>query len=197
MCFFLTSSFIELIRSRCEELEASVVFSPSMSNLGAFGLLILGLLVSGLFVCLGAIPVLLVRNLIAKQPAWTGVRTWLLYPLLAILVSACGVGAFLYAANKGIDDYTTVRWMNIAITTALVFGYAVKKFWLFRKKWGFWAELTILAVAHCVLLSRLHWQQPGYSWLPVVVGIPELSLVLIVLGLTFPRHENLIEQDLR
>jgi hypothetical protein len=49
----------------------------------------------------------------------------------------------------------------------------------------------MLTVGHFALLSRLHWQQAGYFWLPVVVGIPELALVIFVLGLAFDPHGNL------
>jgi hypothetical protein len=170
-----------------------MIFSSLMNNWGPFVLLMVALVVSTLFVLLGAIPVLLVRNLIHKRPAWTGVGVWLFYPLVATLIIAGFVGSFFYAGSKGIDEYTTVKWMNILITTAFVFGYAMKKFWLFRTKWTFWATLGVLIVGHFAILSRLHWEQASYFWLLVVVGVPELALVFFLLGVTFDPQGSLTE----
>jgi hypothetical protein len=160
-----------------------------MNNSGAFVLLAAALLVSTLLVLLGAVPVLLVRNLIHKRRAWAGVGAWLLYPLTATFIIAGAVGAYLYAEINRIDEYTTVKWMNISITAAFVFGYAMRQFWASRTKWAFWAGLGILIVGHFALLSRLRWEQASYFGLIVVVGLPELALVFFLLGLTFKRKQ--------
>ena len=167
-----------------------------MNNWGPFVLLMAALVVSTLFVLLGAIPILLVRNLIHKRPAWTGVGAWLFYPLVATLIIAGFIGSFLYAGSKGIDEYTTVKWMNIVLTAVFVLGFAIKEFWRFRKRPAFWAELGVLFVAHFVVLQRLHWQKASYFWLMIVVGIPEMFVVHILLSLMFepnagPRLEDL------
>jgi hypothetical protein len=161
-----------------------------MNSLGPFGLLAIAVGVAALFVLVGAIPVLVVRNLITRRPAATHLREWLLYVLGAAFVIIAFVGSYLYGKHKGIDEYTTLKWMNILITAAIVFGSAAKKFWRLRPKWTFWAALCVLCVGHFALLSRLHWQQAGYFWLPVVVGVPELALVIFVLGLAFDPRGN-------
>jgi len=166
-----------------------------MNGLGPFALLIIALVVGGLVLLLAAIPVLLVRNFISRRPVWTGVGAWLYYPLIATVMIAGLVGSYLYATSKGIEEYKTVKWANILITAVFAFGYAVKKFWLFRKKWTFWAELGVLVVGHFALLSRLHWEQASYFWLVVVVGIPELAFVSFLLSLMFDPHGNLTKED--
>jgi hypothetical protein len=166
-----------------------------MNNLGPFGLLAIAVGVAALFVLVGAIPVLVARNLITRRPVATHFREWLLYVLGAAPVIIAFAGSYLYAKHKGMDEYTAVKWMNISITAVIVFGFAAKKFWRLRTKWTFWAALCVLSVGHFAFLSRLHWQQAGYFWLPVVVGVPELALVIFVLGLTFDRHGNLTRPE--
>lgn len=173
----------------------AVVCSSSMNNLGPFGLLAIAVGVAALFVLVGAIPVLVVRNLITRRPVATHLWEWLLYVLGAALLIIAFVSCYLYSEHKGIDEYMTVKWMNILITAAIVFGSAAKKFWRLRTKWTFWAALSVLTVGHFALLSRLHWQQAGYFWLPVVVGIPELAFVIFVLGLAFDPHGNLTKPE--
>ena len=172
-----------------------MVCSSSMNNLGPFGFLAIAVGVAALFVLVGAIPVLVVRNLITRRPAATHLTEWLLYVLGAALLIIAFVSLYLYAKHKGIDEYTTVKWMNILITAAMVFGSAAKKFWRLRTKWTLWMAFCVLTVGHFALLSRLHWQQAGYFWLPVVVGIPELALVIFVLGLAFDPHGNLTKPE--
>ena len=156
-----------------------------MNSLGPFGLLVIAVVVAALFVLVGAIPILLGRNLITGRPAWTHVKEWLLYPLIATLMIAAFEGSFFYAASKGIDEHTTVKWMNIILTAVFVFGFAVKKFWRFRKRRAFWAELGVLLVAHFVILQRLQWQKANYFWLMIVFGIPEMFVVFFLISLMF------------
>jgi len=85
--------------------------------------------------------------------------------------------------------------MKILSTAVFVFGYAVKKFWNVRRKWTFWATLGVLIVGHTAILSLLRWEQASYFWFVVVVGVPELALVLFLLGLTFkPKQRRTAEQ---
>ena len=58
------------------------------------------------------------------------------------------VGCYLYGKHKGMVEYTVLKWLNILITAALVFGYAMKRFWPLRKKPRFWAVLGILFLSH-------------------------------------------------
>jgi hypothetical protein len=149
-----------------------------MNNLGPFGLLAIAVGVAAVLVLVGAIPVLIARNLITRRPAATHLREWLLYVFSAALVIFAFAGCYLYGKHKGMAEYTVLKWLNILITTALVFGYAMKRFWPLRKKPRFWAVLGILFLSHLLVLSPLHWQGPGYFWLPLVVGTPELALVI-------------------
>ena len=91
----------------------------------------------------------------------------------------------LDAASKGIDEHTTVKWMNIILTAVFVFGFAVKNFWRFRKRRAFWVELGALLVVHFVILQRLQWQKANYFWLMIVFGIPEMFVVFFLISLMF------------
>jgi hypothetical protein len=168
----------------------AVVCSSSMNNLGPFGLLAIAVGVAALFVLVAAIPVLVMRNLITRRPAATHLREWLFYVVGAALLIIAFAGSFLYAKHKGIAEYTVVKWLHIFISALFVFGFAAKKFWHLRKQWKFWATLSALTIAHFALLSRLRWEQAGYFWLVVVVGLPELGLVFFLLGLMFDPNES-------
>lgn len=165
-----------------------------MDSLGPYGLLTIAVGIAALFVAVAAIPVLVVRNLVTRRPAATHLKEWLLYVLGAALLIITFVAFFLYGKHNGLDEYKTVKWMNILITAAIVFGYAAKRFWLWRRKWTFWAALCVLAIGHFALLPRLHWQQAGYFWLPVVVGLPELVLVVFVLEWVFEPHAAAVKR---
>jgi len=94
-------------------------------------------------------------------------------------------GSYFYAASKGIDEHTVVKWMSIILTAAVVFGFAVKNFWQFRKRRAFWVELGVLLAAHFVILQRLQWRTANYFWLMIVIGFPEMYVVFILIDHMF------------
>jgi hypothetical protein len=112
-------------------------------------------------------------------------KRWLLNILMALLMIGFFGACFFYAMSAGIGDELFIKWMNIILTAGVVFGYAVKEFWRFRKRWAFWVELGVLLVAHFIVLQRLHWQTASYFWLMIVVGIPEIFAVFVLMGLKF------------
>ena len=136
-----------------------------------------------------AFLVYFIWRMVTGRSSQTSTKDWLLYFLIAPLMIGAYIGSYFYAQSKGFDEYTIVKWMNIIIAAAFVFGFAAKKFWHFRKRWTLWAELGVLIVAHFGLLSRLHWRQASYFWLIVVIGTPELALVLCLLGLMFDTND--------
>lgn len=160
-----------------------------MHYFGAFTLLLIAVVVAAFLVLVPTVLVLLGRKLVTGRPAGTHGRDWLLSLLIAPLMIAAFAGAYFYAASKGIEEHTIVKWMNILLAAVLVFGYAVKKFWDVRRKWTFWAGLGVLIVGHFALLSRLRWEQASYFWLIVVVGLPELAVVFFLLRLAFQRTQ--------
>ena len=122
-----------------------------------------------------------------------------MYIFTALLIIGAFGACFFYAVSKGIDDELFVKWMNIILTAAFVFGYAVKDFWRFRKRWAFWLELGLLVVVHFMVLQRLHWEKASYFWLMVVIGIPEMFVVFFLIGLMFnprvgPPSEDFLKQ---
>jgi hypothetical protein len=82
---------------------------------------------------------------------------------------AAFAGSYFYAASKGIEEHTIVKWMSILLAAVFVFGYAVKKFWDFRRKWTFWAGLGVS------LLVTLHYSHVFVGSKPAIFG---LSLLL-------------------
>ena len=92
---------------------------------------------------------------------------------------------FFLRSERPIPDLAFLKWINIALTAVLVFGYAARKYWKFRARWALWAELFVLLVAHFAVLSRLPWGDGGYAWLIVVVGLPEMILVFVILDLLY------------
>ena len=159
-----------------------------MNNHGPFGLLAMAIEVAALFVLVGAIPVLVARNLITRRPVATHLREWLLYVLGASLLIIIFEGLYFYAQRRGLDEDTTVKWMHILLIAAIVFGPAAMKLWRSRAKWTFWAALCLLTVGHFTLLPRLDWQKADFSWLPLVLGVPELALVIFLLGPAFDQR---------
>jgi hypothetical protein len=112
-------------------------------------------------------------------------KRWFLYIPIALLLISVFSGFYVYADYRGISDELAVKWMNIFTTALFVFGYAVKRYWQYRKRWTFWAELCVLLFAHFAILQRLQWQKGGYFWLLLVVGIPEMFVVFLLLNLMF------------
>jgi hypothetical protein len=166
-----------------------------MHSSGPFILILEAVLAAVFLLLVAAVLVLLVRKLVTGRPVWKQPRDWLLYLLIAPVMIAAFSGIYFYAASKGFDEHTIVKWMNILLSGVFVFGSTVKKFWDFRREWTFWAGLSVIAVSHFALLSRLGWEQASYFWLIVVVGIPELVLVFFLLGLMFnPKQRRTAEQ---
>jgi hypothetical protein len=115
---------------------------------------------------------------------WVTAKRWLLYVPVALLIIGVFMGVFFYADYKGIPDEVAVKWMNIILTALFIFGFAIRAFWQCRQRWAFWAELCALIAAHFLILQRLHWEKASYFWLPVVVGLPEIFVVVFLLSLT-------------
>jgi nitrate reductase gamma subunit len=105
---------------------------------------------------MGAFLVYFVRRIVTGRSRQTTTKDWLLYFLIAPLAIAALIVCFFYAERKGIDEETTVKWMNIFLSAVFVFGVALEKLWDYRRKWTFWTELGVLIAAHFTLLSRLH-----------------------------------------
>jgi hypothetical protein len=120
----------------------------------------------------------------AQGLRWVTAKRWLLNIALALLIIGVFMSSFFYANSKGVPDELVVKWMNILLTAAIAFGSVIKAFWQCRQRAAFWAELCVLMAAHCLVLQRLRWTIGGYFWLPIVVGLPEIFVVFILLGVT-------------
>lgn len=156
-----------------------------MNDFGAFTFLLMAVVVAAFLVLVPTVLVLLARKLVTRRPLGRRGRDWLLSLLIAPLAISAVAGSYIYATSKGIDEHTIVKWMNIVLTAAFVFGFAVKNFWRFRKRQAFWVELGVFFVAHFVFLQRLQWQTAGYFWMIIVIGIPEMFVVFFLISLKF------------
>jgi len=121
-----------------------------MNDIGPFTLVLIAVVVAAFLVLVPSVLVLLVRKFVTGRSVGTHGRNWLLSLLIAPLMIAAFAGSYLYAASKGIDERTIVKWMNIILTAAFVFGFAVKEYWRFRKRRAFWVALGVFLVAHFV-----------------------------------------------
>ncbi len=137
-----------------------------------------------------------IRRMVTGRSSQTSTKDWLLYFLIAPLMIAAFLGVFFYADSIGIHEEVSVKWMNISITAAFVFGYSAKEFWQYCRRWTFWVELGVLVVAHFALLGRLEWEKANYFWLPIVIGVPEAVVVYFLLGLMFEPDPDLSSDDL-
>jgi hypothetical protein len=165
-----------------------------MNYFGPFVLVLMAVVGAAFFLLVPTVLVLLGRKLLTGRSAGKHGRDWLLSIFIAPLIIVAFTGSYFYAANKGIDEHTVIKWMNIVIAAVFVFGSAVRRFWNVRRKWTFWAGLSVLVIGHFALLSRLRWEQANYFWLILVVGLPELAVVFFLLRLAFnpkqPRTAN-------
>jgi|GEM_PF-2606923 len=142
-----------------------------------------------ILILLVALLIYFIHRIVAYRPQ-TRKKDLLLYFVVAPLMIVAFLGFSFYADARGINENVSMKWINISITAAFVFGYTVKRFWRYRQKWIFWAELGVLVVAHFVVLQRLHWEKAGYAWLPLVVGLPEMFVVFLLMGLMFESNTN-------
>lgn len=83
-----------------------------MNSLGPFELLVMGVGAAALLVLIGVIPFLLVRNLIIRRSAWTGVGVWLFYPSIAAVMIVGFGGLYLYAGSRGIEPQLRTRILS-------------------------------------------------------------------------------------
>jgi len=95
-----------------------------------------------ILILLVALLIYFIHRIVAYRPQ-TRKKDLLLYFVVAPLMIAAFLGFFFYADSKGIREEFSVKWMNIFITAAFVFGYTVKEFWRYRQRWTFWAELGV------------------------------------------------------
>jgi EamA domain-containing membrane protein RarD len=105
-------------------------------------------------------------------------KDWLLCIISALLLAAAGVGFFGLAEYKQINGPR----MLLAICSVFVFGLLARRFWQFRRRWGFWAEFSVLLLASLAILS----QSPS----DVVANIAGnfLAIVLVMMAEMFVGH---------
>lgn len=142
-----------------------------------------------------AFLVYFVRRMVTGRSSQTSTKDWLLYFLIAPLMISAFLGVFFYADSKGVANEIIFKWMNIFFTAVLAFGIVVKKFWQYRKRWIFWAELSVLFLAHFIILQRLRWQEANYVWLMLVVGIPETVALFVLISLMFEPKTGQTSED--
>jgi hypothetical protein len=130
-------------------------------------------------ILLVALLIYFIHRIVTQRPK-TRTKDLLVYFLIVPLVIAALIGLLIYL---DIDEKVQAKWTNISATAAYVFGLTVRRFWQYRQKWTFWCGLGGLVVAHFIIWQRLYWEMPGYFWLMLVVGLSEMFVVFLLMGL--------------
>jgi hypothetical protein len=165
------------------------------ANLGDFLFLGFAIVIAAVVALVLIFLGLALHNLVTRRPFWTDMRQWLAYPLIGILIILPVEGFYFFTARRGVSQHEAAKWLNIVFAAVFVFGYAIKSYWPFRKRWTFWLVLSVLAAAHVAALSRFPWQRTGMLFLIYVIGMPELAFVGFLLGLIFLRKPLGSEQS--
>jgi hypothetical protein len=98
----------------------------------------------------------------------SGIRDWLLYIVIALLIVGLAFAFAVYGADIGLSEDPPLKWMWFVGMTALVFGYAIRAcrpWWRARK---FWLLIALFFTAHSGL---------GVLVLSIVDRIPLLLCV--------------------
>jgi len=107
-------------------------------------------------------------------------RDWVMYVVIALLI----VAGAIVAALADVDTDHLFGWVTPILTAAFSFGFAAKAFWSHRGESKFWGTLASLAIAHAAMFFLVI--SPTWRWNPLlvaIVGIPELFVLLVALGL--------------
>jgi len=107
-------------------------------------------------------------------------RNWdlVIYILIGCVVA---FGAY-WAAVQNVSDEALVKWGGLALNTSVLFGYAIKQYWRFRRSTVFWAVMGSVLIIHTLifylLLRNVH--QWRLAWFLIMYPI-ELPLITVIL----------------
>jgi hypothetical protein len=80
------------------------------------------------------------------------VRDSVLYIGIALAVVAVVVAIAIHDANRNISREFKNDWTVAVTAAAVVFGYAVRELWTFRRNWRLWAAMVGLVALHFAML---------------------------------------------
>jgi len=78
------------------------------------------------------------------------------------------------------------RWLTFACVSALVFGYQLHDFWIYKRKLRFWLPMMLLFVAHFLFWTR--YVRPHFDGDPHWVAggaITFVEYVVVTLSMKF------------
>jgi hypothetical protein len=74
-------------------------------------------------------------------------RDYLLYLVIALTIVAIIIGLAIQDTDKGIHRKFKNDWVVGIGSACIIFGYAVRAYWRFRKNWRMWAAMAALLAA--------------------------------------------------
>jgi hypothetical protein len=71
--------------------------------------------------------------------------------LIYILIGAAVAFGAYWAAVDNVSDQSLVKWGGLALNTSVLFGYAIKQYWRFRRSTVFWEFIGTLLIIHTLI----------------------------------------------
>lgn len=88
------------------------------------------------------------RNEMPRQSRSGGIKDWLLYVAIAVLIVISVWMFAMHQARTGGSPNLPLKWLGFAGMTAIVFGYAIRAGRQSWRKQKFWALLGLFFAAH-------------------------------------------------
>lgn len=114
---------------------------------------------------------------------WGKARDFLLYVAIAIAIVILAFAFAFHLAKTGGSQYSTLKWLGFAGTTAIVFGNAIRSC---RRLWGrrkFWVFLGLFFAVHSSAGVLLLVRVATVPWvLYAVLAGPEYVVLAAYLG---------------
>ncbi len=106
---------------------------------------------------------------------------WLWY----VLIGVCLVVALVIWAlsSPGKFDHRYDRWAQLAILTAVVFGYLLKWGWHYKERARFWGAYLIAFLAHCAVFVAVFSHGSWHILLLGIVGSFEIMALATLIAL--------------
>lgn len=85
---------------------------------------------------------------------------------------------FVWASlSAGKYDHRYDRWAQLAILTAVVFGYLLKWGWRYKRHAKFWGSYSIAFLTHCALFVTVFSHGEWHILLLAIVGSVEIMAI--------------------
>lgn len=102
-----------------------------------------------------------------------------------VLIAACLVASLVIwaASSPAKVDHRYDRWVQLAIITAVVFGYLLKWGWRYKGRSRFWGTYVIAFLIHCAVFVSISSLGSWHILLLAVVGSFEIMALAMLIAL--------------